>query len=139
MRPVCAVIRIEEDGSPSLVNLSTGGHTKPVAQELMASGARAARDQMEEPGVYRLRIEGEVGNPEIKVTRIADAGESIAVATVHRDGEESVAIKDVKLSPGDGVDLDQSTVESALTEGVASCLTAIPIGEERAVEIVIPV
>jgi len=138
MRPVCAVLRVEEEGGPRLINLSIGDETEELARALVEKGAEAAATELEEPGVYRLRIEGKSKKPAIKVTRIADADETVAVATVHRDSDESVAIRDLRVSPGVGVELDEDAVEDALTEGVASCASEIPIGEERAIEIVIP-
>lgn len=138
MRPVCAVLRIDGGGDARLINVSAGDHAMEMAQTLVESSAMAASHEMKEPGVYRLRIDGEPKRPDITVTKIADPEETVAVAMVERDGEESVAIRDVKLSLGQGAELEDGMVESALTEAVASCAKAIPMGEERAVEIVIP-
>lgn len=138
MRPVCAVLRVDDGGTPRLVNISVGDQTEALARVMVERGALVAAPELEAPGVYRLRIAGESQQPEIQVTRIAEPQETVAVATVHRDSDESVAIRDLRVSPADGVDIDGDRLEDALTEGVASCARDIPIGEERAVEIVIP-
>ena len=140
MRSLTAWLRVDENSRRQWIFIDADAQLAAVTQILFQRAARAVQKQLDAPGVYRLGLTGDLGNPEIEVAVIAAAEEQFILAQVLREAEEEVRIINVRFSAAtDGANAGQvlkpDHLDRLITEAVASRTEGFILGKTEVVEL----
>ena len=138
MESMSAVVRVGTSHRSEVVDLRAPALVREVATVLLDAALVAARSEMQAPGVYDVHVEGESRAPRVSVRLMAGPDQTVVTARVTRDGPEAMHVHSVRVSPSERpASPVAERAHKALAEAAAVAARTMPVGEERALEVVL--
>jgi hypothetical protein len=137
MEAVSAVVRVGTGARSEVLDLRAPPLLGEMAALLLDAALLSARAELQAPGVYGVEVEGDPRAPRVVVRHLAGPGQTVVTARVTRDGPEAMHVHSVRVSPAEGGEQAAERAHKALAEAAAAASRAMPVGSERAIEVVL--